>query len=134
MYITITDILGEKRIELAYPIQDKDVAIISIFSNNIQYQIKQPLKVLLIMNKEKQWPKEVFTGRELNGFVGRKVITTSLDTKENVLKTNKLAGITEMVISLDKLDNTENLENRRLGRVLLRYYVTGSESSRTLNK
>ena len=45
----------------------------------------------------------------------------------NVLKTNNLAGITEMVISLDELDNTDNLENKRLSNVLLRYYVTDSK-------
>ena len=32
-----------------------------------------------------------------------------------------------MVISLDELDNTDNLEDGRLSNVLLRYYVTDSE-------
>ena len=45
MYIMITDILGEKRIDLAYPIQNldssKEVAIVSMFSNNVQYQIRE---------------------------------------------------------------------------------------------
>ena len=68
----------------------------------------------------------MFTGRELNAFVGRKMITTSMDTKEKVLK-NKLAGIREFVISLDKLNNTNNLENGRLCSAFLRYYVTDSE-------
>ena len=61
MYITITDIVGEKRIDLIYLIQNldssKEVAIISMFSDNIQYQIREPLKVLLIMNKENQLQK-----------------------------------------------------------------------------
>ena len=39
----------------------------------------------------------------------------------------KLACVTDMVLSLDELDNTGNLENRRLSNVLLRYHVTGSE-------
>ena len=60
MYIMINDIVGNERIDLAYPIQNldssKEVAIISIFSNNVQYQIKEPLKVLLITNEEKQLP------------------------------------------------------------------------------
>ena len=33
----------------------------------------------------------------------------------------------EVVLRLDKLDNTDNLEDRRLSNVLLRYHVTGSE-------
>ena len=89
---------------------------------NIQYQIKESLEVLLITNEEKQLPKGVFIGSQFNAFVGRKVITTSLDTKENILKTNKLVGITEIVISLEELDNTENLESGRLSRIL--HYVT----------
>ena len=98
-----------------------------MFSDNIQYQIKEPLKVLLIMNEDKQLPKGVFTGLELNAFVGRKVIYTSLDIKENFLKMNKLARITEMVINLDEPNNTDNLENGRLSSILLKYYVTDSQ-------
>ena len=38
MYITITDIIGEKRIDLAYPIPGEEVAVVSVFSDNIQYE------------------------------------------------------------------------------------------------
>ena len=34
-----------------------------------------------------------------------------------------------MVLNLDELDNTNNLEDERLSNVLLRYHVTGSEES-----
>ena len=115
MYITITDMAGEKRIDLACPIE------------NVQYQIKEPLNILLITNEEKLLPKRKFTGRELRRFVERKVITTRLDTKKNVVKTDKLVDVTEMVLSLDELDNTANLKNERLISILLRYYVTDSE-------
>ena len=37
----------------------------------------------------------------------------------------------DMVISLDELDNTNNLENGRLSNVLLRYYVIDSEEFTT---
>ena len=81
MYITITDVVEEKRINLAYPIQNldssKEVTVISMFTNNVQYQIREPLKVLLIMNKEKQLPEGVSTDRELYASVGRKLITMS---------------------------------------------------------
>ena len=59
--------------------------------------------------------------------IGREVITDLLDTNESIMKMNKLACITEMVLSLDKLDNTDNLEDGRLSNVLLRYHLTGSE-------
>ena len=43
MYITITHVVGEKRIDLAYPIQNldssKEVAVVSMFSENFQYEI-----------------------------------------------------------------------------------------------
>ena len=59
--------------------------------------------------------------------VGRKVITTPLDANDNILKMNKLACVTEMVLSLNELNNTDNLEDGRLSNILLRYHITGSE-------
>ena len=72
----ITDVVGEKRIDLDYLIQGKEVAGVTMFSDNIQYWIREPLKVLLIMNEEKTLPKGTFMGRELNESIRRKLITT----------------------------------------------------------
>ena len=40
MYITINDVIGEKATDLSYPIQNfdssKEVAVVSMFSDNIQ--------------------------------------------------------------------------------------------------
>ena len=45
MYITIDDVKGEKMIDLSYPIQNfnssKDVAVISMFSDNIQHKVTE---------------------------------------------------------------------------------------------
>ena len=41
MYVTITDIIGEKMIDLVYPIQGKEVAIVSVFSDNIRYKFME---------------------------------------------------------------------------------------------
>ena len=38
-------------------------------------------------------------------------------------QTNKLAGITEVVLNLNKLDNTTNLENRKPSNTLRTYHV-----------
>ena len=42
MYVMINDIKGEKRIDLSYSIQnfdsDKEIAVIRMLSNNVQYQ------------------------------------------------------------------------------------------------
>ena len=131
MHITITDVVGEKRIDLAYLIRNldssKEVTIISKFSDNIQYQIREPLKVLRITNEEKQLPEWVFMDRELHASLGRKLITIPLDANDNIVKMDKLVCITEMVISLDELNNTDTLEGGRLSNVLLRCHVTGSQ-------
>ena len=95
--------------------------------------MKKSLKVLLnlITNKEKTLPdrEEVFTHRKLNTFIGRKLIITPLIAKGNIIKMDKLANVMEVVISLDKLDNTDNLEDGKLSNVLLGYQVTGSVES-----
>ena len=38
MYITITDIIGKKRIDLAYLIRGKEVTVVSMFSDNVKYE------------------------------------------------------------------------------------------------
>ena len=39
MYITINDVIGEKTINLYYPIRSgKEVAVIRMLSDNVQYQ------------------------------------------------------------------------------------------------
>ena len=51
----------------------------------------------------------MFTGRVLNASIGRKMIITSLDVHDNIVKMDKLACVREIVLSLDELDNTDNL-------------------------
>ena len=74
MYITINNIKGEKRIDLSYSIQnfdsDKEIAVIRMLSDNVQYQI---LKLHLIMdpisNMKKMIPSGTYAGRELLSIV-----------------------------------------------------------------
>ena len=47
--------------------------------------------------------------------------------QQYMVKADKLACITEMALSLDKLNNTDNLEDERLSNILLRYHVTDCE-------
>ena len=110
MYIMIIDIVVEKGIDLTYPIWGKEVAM---FSNNIQYQIREFLKVLLITNEEKQLLKGTFMDRELDASIGRKLITTPLNANDNITKMDKLACITEVVLS--STWKTENSETSYLG-------------------
>ena len=67
MYITINDVIGEKTIDLCYLIRSgKEVAVIRMLSNNVQYQL---LKLRLVMdpisNTKKMIPSRTYAGREL---------------------------------------------------------------------
>ena len=57
MYITIDDVIGEKMIDLSYPIQNfdfsKEVAVVSMLSDNIQYRVTETFNLKLMDNSEK---------------------------------------------------------------------------------
>ena len=52
-----------------------------------------------------------------------------IDCHNEVLRTNKLEKVTKMVISLNELDNSDNVEDGRPSNTLFTYYVTGPEYS-----
>ena len=56
MYITINDVIGEAKIDLSYPIKGRDgsveIAVVSMFSNNVQYWLQRTIEVLLKMGKK----------------------------------------------------------------------------------
>ena len=48
MYITINDIIGEKRIGLSYPIRSgRQIKVVSMLNDNVQYQL---LKLRAVMD------------------------------------------------------------------------------------
>ena len=78
MYITINNIIGEKMINLSYPIYlRKEIAVISMLSNNIQYEMTEPFKLKLVGGDEKQVLNKTYTSRELSTLVGGKLILTN---------------------------------------------------------
>ena len=129
MYITINHIKGEKRIDLSYSIQnfdsDKEIAVIRMFSNNVQYQI---LKLRLVMypisDAKKTIPSGSYAGRQLLSIVEGMVELNQFEVDDQVTKMNKLKGITEMFINLDELNNSINLKDGRPSNELLTYHVT----------
>ena len=49
----INDIIGEKRIDLSYPIRfNKKIAVVSMLSNNVQYWLQRSIEVLLKTGKK----------------------------------------------------------------------------------
>ena len=99
-----------------------------MFSNNVQYWLQESIEVLLKTGKTIVLNKGVYTDKELNSLIGLE-LKSRMDSREDVLRTNKLEKITKMVISLNELDNSDNLEDGRPSNTLFTYYVTGPEYS-----
>ena len=127
MYITINDIKGEKRIDLSYSIHsNKEIAVVSLFSDNIQYKILK-LRSVMDSDSKKLIPSGTYAGRELFSMLEGMVELSKFLVDDQVTKTNKLKGITEITLNLDELDNTNNLEDERPSNALLTYHVTSNE-------
>ena len=69
MYITVTDIIGEKRINSAHPIQGKEISVISTLSDSVQYMLKEPVKVPSKMSKNVELSKGVYMHKELHSLI-----------------------------------------------------------------
>ena len=132
MYIAINNVIGEKTINLSYPIHNcdsrKEITAISILSNNVQYEMKEPLKLRLMGGNEKQVLNGTYTIRELKIFAEGKFILTDLNNNSRDIKMNKLEKITDMIFNFDELDNSNNLEDGRPSNTLFTYYVSDSEN------
>ena len=71
----------------------------------------------------------VYTDRELNSLIGKELKSQMLDSHNDVLRTDKLKKVIKMVISLNELDNCDNLKDMLPSNALFTYYVTGPEYS-----
>ena len=128
MYITIDNIKGEKRIDLSYSIQnfdsDKEIAVIRMLSDNVKYEI---LKLCVVMDPiseaKKTIPSGTYVGRELISMLEGIIELNQFGVHDQVTKTNKLKGITEITLNLDELNNSDNLKNGRPSNELLTYHV-----------
>ena len=52
-----------------------------------------------------------------------------MGSRDYVLRNNKLENVTEMAVSLEELNNSDNLENGEPSNTLFTNYVTGPEYS-----
>ena len=130
MYITINDIIGSKRIDLSYPIcSGRKIAVVSMLSDNVQYWLQGSIEVLLKMGKKIALNKGVYTDKEVNSLIGLEMKSQMMDSRNDILRTNKLEKVTEMAIGLEEADNSNNLEDGLLSNALFTYYVTSPEYS-----
>ena len=129
MYITINNIKGEKRIDLSYSIQnfdsDREITVIRMLSDNVKYEILKLRSVMdPISDTKKMIPKGAYAGRQLLSMLEGIIELNQFETDDQVTKTNKLKGITEITLNLDELNNSVNLKDGRPSNELLTYHVT----------
>ena len=129
MYITINNVKGEKRIYLSYSIQnfdlDKETAVIRMLSDNVKYEILKLRSVMdPISNTKKMIPNGTYTSRELLSMLEGITELNQFEVDDQVIKKNKLNGITEITLNLDELNNSDNLKDGKHSNSLLTYHVT----------
>ena len=78
-------------------------------------------------DSKKLIPCGTYADRELLSMLEGMVELNKFLVDDQVIKKNKLKGITEMILNLDELDNTDNLEDGRPSNALLTYHVTSNE-------
>ena len=132
MYITVNHIIGEKRINLAYPIHSsKEVAVITMLSDSVQYQTIKPCTVIDSISpaNEKLILSKMHAGRELISILEGMTLFTHFVDDERVIKMKIRwgGGIKKMIFNLNELDNTDNLEDGRPSNTSLTYHVTANE-------
>ena len=136
MYITINDIKGEKRIDLSYSSQNfdstmgrgkasREIAVIRMLNDNVQYQLLKLHAVMdPISNAKKMIPSGTYSGRELISMLEGIIELNQFVVDDQVIKKNKLKGITEITLNLDELNNSDNLKDGRPSNELLIYHMT----------
>ena len=91
MYIIINDVIGEKKIDLSYPIYpEKEISTVSMFSNNSQILFQKSMEVLLYTGKKIVLNKGIYTDKELDSLIGTELKSQMLDSRDDLLRTNKL--------------------------------------------
>ena len=101
MYITIIDVIGEKTIDIFYPIHSttgrgkarKEIAVVSMHSSNSQILLGRSIEVLLKTGKKIVLNKGVYIDKELTTLIGMELKSQILDSRNDILRTNKLEGI-----------------------------------------
>ena len=105
----INNIKDEKRIDLSYSIQnfdsDKEITVIRMPSDNVKYEILKLRSVMdPVSNTKMMIPKGAYAGRELISMLEGIVELIQFEVDDQVTKTSKLKGITEITLNLNELN------------------------------
>ena len=80
-----------------------------------------------ISDREKMILSGTYASRQLLSMLEGIIELNKFEVDDQVTKTNKLKGITEITLNLDELNNSDNLKDGRPSNSLLTYYVTSNE-------
>ena len=97
-----------------------------MLSDNVQYSLQGSIEVLSITGKKIVLNKGVYMGKELDSLIGVKM-KSRMDDHDDVLRTSMLDNGTKITISLNELDNSDNLKDGHPSNALFTYYVTAPE-------
>ena len=128
MYIMINDVKGEKTIDLSYPIHSKkEIAVVSMHISDSQILLHRSIEFLLKTGKKIVLNERVYTDKELNSLIGMELKSQMLDSHNDIQRANKLVNGTKITISLNELNNSDNLEDGKPSNTLFTYFVTSPE-------
>ena len=65
--------------------------------------------------------------KELNSLIGMELKSQMLDSRNDIQRTNKLVNGTKITVSLNELNNSDNLEDGKPSNTLFTYFVTSPE-------
>ena len=97
-----------------------------MLSDNAQYKVTKSHSIFdyILPENEKLILSGTYAGRELISILGGMIELTQFVVDDRVFKMNKLRGIMEMILNLDELYNSNNLEDGHPSNSLLTYHVT----------
>ena len=72
-------------------------------------------------------PNGTYAGRQLLSMLEGMIELNQFEADNQVIKKNKLKGITEITINLDELNNSDNLKDGKPSNELLTYYMTDNK-------
>ena len=102
-----------------------EIAVIRMLSDNVKYEILKLRAVMdPISDTKKMIPSGTYAGRELLSIVEGMVELNKFVVDDQVIKKNKLKCI---IINLDELNNSDNLQDGHPSNTLFMYHVTNDK-------
>ena len=96
-----------------------------MLSDNVKYKILKLRAVMdPISDSKKMIPKGAYGGRELISMLEGIIELNQFEVDDQVTKTDKLKGITEITLNLNELNNSDNLKDGRPSNDLLTCHLT----------